>query len=103
MNNMSIGQAPAETMDAMDEIPLVTIVTPTLNAGRYLSETIDSVLSQNYPRIEYIVVDGGSTDETSRILARYEPHVRVFREKDTGAAQALNRGFRRGPARFAPG
>jgi len=82
--------------DAMTGNPLVTIVTPTLNAGRYLTQTIESVLSQDYPRIEYIAVDGGSTDETNQILARYEARVRVFREKDAGAAEAINRGFRHG-------
>ena len=80
----------------MGDVPLVTIVTPTLNAGQYLTETVESVLSQDYPRIEYIAVDGGSTDDTNQILARYEPRVRVIRERDAGAAQAINRGFRRG-------
>ena len=96
MNNMSTGRVSGETMDAMGEFPLVTIVTPTLNAGQYLAETIESVLSQDYPRIEYIAVDGGSTDDTNQILARYGPRLRVFRQTDAGAAQAINRGFRRG-------
>jgi glycosyltransferase involved in cell wall biosynthesis len=96
MDNMSTARATGKTMDMMGDFPLVTIVTPTKNAGRYLAETIESVLSQDYPHIEYIAVDGGSTDDTSQILARYEPRVRVFRETDAGAAQAINRGFRRG-------
>ncbi len=96
MNDMSTECVSRETMDRMGEVPLVTIVTPTLNAGRYLTETIESVLSQDYPSIEYIVVDGGSTDDTNQILSRYEPRVRVFRERDAGAAQAINNGFRDG-------
>jgi glycosyltransferase involved in cell wall biosynthesis len=80
----------------MAGIPLVTIVTPTLNAGRYLTQTIESVLTQDYPRIEYIAVDGGSTDDTNEILARYESRVRAVRENDIGAADAINRGFRLG-------
>lgn len=96
MNNMSAERVSGKTKDVMGDVPLVTIVTPTLNAGRYLLETIESVLSQDYPRIEYIVVDGGSHDDTNQILARYEPHIRVVRGSDNGAAQAINRGFHRG-------
>lgn len=76
------------------EYPKVTIVTPTLNAERYLEETIESVLGQDYPLIEYLVVDGGSTDATSEMLARYGARVRVLRGNDTGPAEAINRGFR---------
>ena len=93
---MATERVPGETTDAMGDFPLVTIVTPTLNAGRYLTETIESVLSQDYPHIEYIAVDGGSTDDTNQILARYEPRIRIIREKDAGAAQAINRGLRHG-------
>jgi FkbM family methyltransferase len=74
------------------ELPLVSIVTPSLNQGRYLAATIESVLEQDYPRIEHIVVDGGSTDETLDVLARYD-HVRWVSEPDRGQAHALNKGF----------
>ena len=73
--------------------PLVSIVTPTFNMARYLPETIESVLSQDYPRIEYIVADGGSTDATLEILNRYRGRLRYFSGKDQGPSDAIHRGF----------
>jgi FkbM family methyltransferase len=73
-------------------LPLVSVVTPSLNQGRYLEATIRSVMEQDYPRIEHIVVDGGSTDETLDILRRHE-QVRWVSEPDRGQAHALNKGF----------
>ena len=72
---------------------LVSIVTPSLQQGRFLDEAIRSVLEQDYPRVEHIVVDGGSTDETLEILRAY-PHVRWVSEPDDGQAVAINKGFR---------
>jgi glycosyltransferase involved in cell wall biosynthesis len=68
-------------------------VTCSFNQGAFLGRTIDSVLAQNYSRLEHLVVDGMSTDDTPRVLARY-PHLRVIREPDHGQADALNKGFR---------
>ena len=79
---------------ASPEPPLVSIVTPSYNMARYLPETIDSVLSQDYPRIEYIVVDGGSTDETPQILDRCRDHLRAIIGSDRGPSDAAHRGFR---------
>lgn len=73
--------------------PLVTIVTPCLNAARFLPQTIRSVLDQDYPRIEYIVMDGGSTDGSLDILRRHERCLRWESSADRGAADAVNRGF----------
>jgi glycosyltransferase involved in cell wall biosynthesis len=67
-------------------------VTCSFNQGEFIGRTIDSVRAQDYPRLEHIVVDGMSTDETPRILARY-PHLHLIREPDHGQAEALNKGF----------
>jgi glycosyltransferase involved in cell wall biosynthesis len=74
------------------EWPLVSIVTPSLNQARYLREAIESVLAQTYPRIEHVVVDGASTDDTLEILGEYN-HVRWCSETDRGQSHALNKGF----------
>jgi glycosyltransferase involved in cell wall biosynthesis len=80
-------------MSAPSTRGLVSIVTPCLNSARFVRETIESVAAQDYPRIEHIVVDGGSTDGTLEILARYAG-LTVITGPDRGAADAINRGFR---------
>jgi glycosyltransferase involved in cell wall biosynthesis len=75
--------------------PLVSIVTPTFNMGRFLEETIQSVLSQDYPNIEYIVMDAGSTDETLAILEKYRGRLEFHSGPDHGTADAINKGFAR--------
>jgi GT2 family glycosyltransferase/tetratricopeptide (TPR) repeat protein len=78
------------------EWPLVTIITPALNAGRWLEEAILSVLHQGYPRLQYVIVDGGSTDATPAILARHRAAIdTVIVEPDNGQAEALNKGLAR--------
>jgi len=79
------------------EWPLVSIVTPSLNQGRYLPETIESVLSQDYPNLEYVVMDGGSTDDTVEILQDYsrrDARMRFVSEPDRGQSHALNKALR---------
>jgi len=74
--------------------PLVSIVTPSYNAARFLSESIESVLAQSYPRIEYVLMDGGSSDATPVVLDRYRDRVaRVSSRADAGQAEAINTGI----------
>jgi glycosyltransferase involved in cell wall biosynthesis len=76
-------------------LPLVSIVTPSFQMARYLPETIESVLGQNYPRIEYIVVDGGSTDGSLEILDKYGDRLQYVVGKDKGPSDAAHKGFQR--------
>lgn len=76
--------------------PRVTIVTPSLNQGIFLEETIRSVLLQGYPNLEYIIMDGGSTDQSVDIIQKYSPWLSSwFSEKDEGQSSAINKGFKR--------
>jgi glycosyltransferase involved in cell wall biosynthesis len=77
----------------MNDPPLVSVLTPSLGQGRYIRDTIESVLGQSYPRIEHIVVDGGSHDETLGVLQAYDGRVRFVSEPDGGAADAVNKAF----------
>jgi glycosyltransferase involved in cell wall biosynthesis len=79
----------------LNDYPLVTVVTPSYNQGKFIKETIESVLSQDYPNIEYIVMDGGSTDETAEILKSYNDRIQWVSEKDDGQADAVNKGVLR--------
>jgi glycosyltransferase involved in cell wall biosynthesis len=79
------------TLPPLPPEPLVSIVTPSYNTGRYIEETLKSVAEQDYPRIEHIVLDSGSTDETPGILARY-PSVQVVSDP-RGVTAKVNRGF----------
>ena len=73
--------------------PLVSIVTPSFNSGEFLEQAIQSVISQDYPYMEHIIVDGGSTDNTLAILRRYGAPVAWISEPDRGQADAINKGF----------
>lgn len=78
-------------------LPLVSIVTPSYNQGRFIGETIESILGQDYPNLEQWVIDAGSTDETLAVLERYrgDPRLRWISEPDKGQSDAINKGWAR--------
>jgi glycosyltransferase involved in cell wall biosynthesis len=76
--------------------PKISIVTPSYNQGKFIEETITSVLNQNYPNLEYIIIDGGSEDNTVDIIRRYEYKLRYWvSEPDKGQTHAINKGLSR--------
>jgi glycosyltransferase involved in cell wall biosynthesis len=77
-------------------LPRLTVITPSLNQGRYIERTIRSVLDQGYDNLEYMVFDGGSTDDTVSILERYSERLAYWvSEPDAGQSSAINRGIAR--------
>src|SRR5205085_11657289 len=84
-----------ESCHFMSDTPLVSIVTPVFNGADTIRRTIDSIRSQDYPNIEHIVMDAGSTDSTLDIVREYADGLTLISEKDEGQSDALNRGFAR--------
>lgn len=76
--------------------PKISVITATYNQGPYIRDTIESVIKQNYPNVEHIIIDGCSTDDTMAIVDRYADHLAyVVSEKDRGQSHAINKGMAR--------
>lgn len=85
---------PSSRNQPSSDLPKITIVTPNFNNSRFIEATIRSVLGQNYPRLEYIVMDGGSTDGSCDIIKRYESRLHEWKsEPDRGQSHAINKGW----------
>lgn len=81
--------------------PRISIVTPSFNQGRHLEETILSVITQKYPNLEYIIIDGGSSDNSVEIIKKYEGHLAYWiSEPDSGQSEAINKGLSRCTGEF---
>jgi glycosyltransferase involved in cell wall biosynthesis len=89
-----ISQCPSISGNEKFDWPRITIVTPSYNQGQYIEETIRSVLLQNYPNLEYLVIDGNSTDGTLQILKKYDSFIRWISEPDKGQTDAINKGLK---------
>lgn len=77
-----------------EPLPRISVITPSYNQVAFIEQTILSVLSQDYPNLEYLIIDGGSTDGTLEVLQRYDDHIIWISEKDNGQTNAINKGLR---------
>lgn len=75
-------------------LPKISVITPSFNQGSFIKQTIHSVLGQEYPNLEYIVMDGGSTDNTLQILKKHGKTIKWFSKKDKGQSDAINKGLK---------
>jgi len=84
----------ARQREAAEPLPSISVITCTYNSARYVEQAIRSVLDQHYPNLDYWIIDGGSTDETLKIVKKYEDRVFLISEPDHGIADAMNKGIR---------
>ncbi|MFN2302924.1 MAG: glycosyltransferase, partial [Anaerolineales bacterium] len=85
----------------MSQLPRISIVTPSFNQANYIARTIESVLSQDYPDLEYIIIDGGSKDGSREIIRQYEQQLAYWESiPDKGQTDAINKGFSRASGKY---
>src|SRR5688572_32698700 len=87
---------PSRAPASAGDWPRISIVTPSYNQGQFIEATIRSVLLQGYPNLEYLIMDGGSTDDSVSIVRKYEPWLSYWvSERDKGQSDAINKGLDR--------
>ena len=80
---------------SLQNLPAISVITPSLNQGRYIEKTIKSVLDQKYPNLEYIIMDGGSKDNTLSVLKKYQKQLFWYSGNDKGQSNAINKGLKK--------
>lgn len=90
-----VQSSPISQLLVNHELPIISLITPSFNQGEYIEETIRSIVLQGYPRLEYIIVDGGSTDNTLSIIDKYSHLIDIIiSEPDNGQSDAINKGWK---------
>lgn len=94
LSNLKWFKKPVSTISKDSSWPKISIITPSFNQGSFIEDTILSVLNQNYPNLEFIIIDGASTDHSVEIIRKYEKYIYYWiSEKDNGQTHAINKGF----------